>query len=54
MGNYFDMEEMFDGVFDEGNLARVILTLKNLVFENDEAGSRTYAEVVNCEIVKNT
>lgn len=52
VGNYFDSEEMYDGIFGEANLARVKMTLKDLVFESDESGSKTYAKAVNCEIVK--
>ena len=52
VGNYFDSEELFGGIFEENNTVRVKITLKNLAFENDETGSRTYAETVNCEIVK--
>lgn len=52
VGNYFDNEELFGGIFEENDTVRVKITLKNLVFENDETGSRTYAETVNCEIVK--
>lgn len=52
VGNYFNSEELFGGIFEENNTVRVKITLKNLAFENDETGSRTYAETVNCEIVK--
>ncbi|MCM1298547.1 MAG: hypothetical protein NC203_04175 [Firmicutes bacterium] len=49
VGNCFASEDTYDGIFDSGDTVRVKLTLKNLVFETDESGSRTYAEVIGCE-----
>ncbi len=49
LGNISRFEEMYGGIFENGNVARVKITLKNLVFETDESGSKSYAEGISCE-----
>lgn len=49
LGNISDFEEIYGEIFENGNAARVKVTLKNLVFETDESGSRSYAEGISCE-----